>query len=787
MKLAEWKEKIIDFIQKIDPNHEIISHIDNDKIEYNHNFIKRHRNLTKPINEEYVRAYLTVKLIKNYGYDKTFNIELEKEYGAGKNPRNKPRVDIIVRDFRKTENKNAFMMIEVKTPEEYEHDKKYIKGQLFDTALLEQGNGPISYLTYYTIDADDLADQSMIINYKKYNSFELWEQSGFLTVDAIPRNYGIAIKKTYVNKEDIDLRDEEKNLDTKVKKDTFNYIRQDLHNVLYSGGEMFYNDIFSNLIRLFLAKIYDEEQAKPGEPYEFQIFYHNEEPEDTDNTFKRINNLFKISQKMYLGYTEKMLEETVGIDREKIAPNKVAYVVEKLQGISITKNENKQNGDLLGEFFEGIVSHGFRQTRGQFFTHQNLVRFIIEVLDIPGYAVKLLKGDANISQNRLPYICDPSCGSGTFLIESMLAITKQLKAIDQKTLAIKARQILGAYSPELTPNIWAREYLYGIERNADLALSSKVNMVLHGDGFVNIFAENGLSKFDKYVSLYKQSMLLTSVKKSIEDIVDNRHKIEEYQMNEQFDFVLSNPPFSMDLDTATLREITGYLLFADKQNSENLFIERWYQLLRPNGRLGVILPDSVFNSDDNLYIRIFLFRFFEIKSVVSLTMEAFKPYTPTKTSILFARKKTVNEVEKFDKEWERLRNDFRHLKIEILKRLDLNEIEELNELFGKLLSGIISDKIIDKGPNYLIESEMDTINNILNNEVWWIFNNISKQFNYTIYMAHADNIGYKRSKKRGELLQPNDLFDSSKTNYPIWVKDGKKILDFIKQNNIWGY
>lgn len=481
-----------------------------------------------------------------------------------------------------------------------------------------------------------------------------------------------------------------------------------------------------------------------------------------------------------------MLKETVGIDREKIAPNKVAYVVEKLQGVSITKNENKTNGDLLGEFFEGIVSHGFRQTRGQFFTHQNLVRFIIEVLDIPSYAVKLLKGDVNNSQNRLPYICDPACGSGTFLIESMLAITKEFRAIDQKTLTNKARQILGSFSPELTPNIWAREYLYGIERNADLALSSKVNMVLHGDGFINIFPENGLAKFEKYVLSHKQSMLSTYIKRPIEDIVDFRHKIEEYQMNEQFDFVLSNPPFSVDLDTATLREITGYLLYADKQNSENLFIERYYQLLRPNGRLGIILPDSVFNSDDNLYVRIFLFRFFEIKSVVSLTMEAFRPYTPTKTSILFARKKTVEEVEKFDKEWEKLRSDFRNLRTEILKKLDLNEIKELNELLTKLLASIISNEVIKKGPNYLIGNEKETIDNILSNEVWWIFNNISRQFDYKIYMAHADNIGYKRSKKRGELLQPNDLYDISETNYPISVKDGKKILDFIKQNNIWG-
>ena len=40
-------------------------------------------------------------------------------------------------------------------------------------------------------------------------------------------------------------------------------------------------------------------------------------------------------------------------------------------------------------------------------------------------------------------------------------------------------------------------------------------------------------------------------------------------------------------------------LFGDKKNSENLFIERWYQLLKENGRVAAVLPESVFDIGEN--------------------------------------------------------------------------------------------------------------------------------------------------------------------------------------------
>lgn len=75
-------------------------------------------------------------------------------------------------------------------------------------------------------------------------------------------------------------------------------------------------------------------------------------------------------------------------------------------------------------------------------------------------------------------------------------------------------------------------------------------------------------------------------------------------------------------------------------------------MLKPNGRLGLVLPESVFNAVDNMQVRLFLYRMFKIKAIVSLPRNVFID-TPTLTSLLFAQKKTAQEIEKWDSEWQK--------------------------------------------------------------------------------------------------------------------------------------
>ena len=157
--------------------------------------------------------------------------------------------------------------------------------------------------------------------------------------------------------------------------------------------------------------------------------------------------------------------------------------------------------------------------------------------------------------------------------------------------------------------------------------------------------------------------------KAQEPNVLNKYEVDKLyndkNINGEFDIILTNPPFSVDPDNETKRTLGKSFEFADKKNSENLFIERCYQLLRENGRLGIVLPESVFDTTENKYIRLFIFKYFKIKAVVSLPQLTFEPYTSTKTSLLFAQKKTKDEIEKWNSVWDQRLNEWSKLKNEM--------------------------------------------------------------------------------------------------------------------------
>lgn len=786
----EFKESIIGYIRQKDRKGELVVQIlPNDdhlsgKIAYNKDNLILHRNISVLTDEEYVRAYLVVRLSKELKYPPSC-IELEKQYEAGRPKTIKPRIDILVKDKR-ANNENTFFFIEVKSPDKFEGDKVYIGGQLFKLAAIEDKEGPVKYLVYYTSRADggSIEDYSIIIDYARYPNFQSWAGGGKISLDRLPGEYGVARKSVYVNKKDEDLAPEEKNLDRRVTRERFNFLRKDLHDVLWGGGGMNYNDIFSNLVKLFLTRIFDEDTTTVGEAYAFQIEFKDGKPESPGEVYERINRLFKQAQKEYLGYSDEVLRNSVGIDREKISDSKVAHVVAQLQGISLTKNENKDNGDLLGEFFEGIVSEGFKQDKGQFFTHPNIVRFVLHAIGLDQLAVDLVNGKENPVKPRLPFICDPACGSGTFLIEAMKLITSVIIESGEVSTAKKTNEFIAANFPNLTPNVWAKEFIYGCEIYGDLGLATKVNMVLHGDGNMNIFAGdpegNGLNPFEQYDLPSKISALARSQLKSSYSY--------DRPVNEAFDIVVSNPPFSIKNKALPPEDVLERsFAFFDKPNSENLFVERWYQLLREGGRMGVVLPESVFDTTENMYIRLFLYKYFKIKAIVSLPYLAFRPFTSTKTSLLFAQKKTHTEVEAYEEKWREYSNEYQRLKRRVVKYCsgDIDHELDAKTTLRRYLKHYFEEKEQTLSTHEIITKYQDEISEIDANQEWWVFGEVSKLLNYEIFMVEAEELGYKRTK-RGDQRRPNELFQENEHgSIIIDIENPKTILDFLKSRVIW--
>ena len=185
----------------------------------------------------------------------------------------------------------------------------------------------------------------------------------------------------------------------------------------------------------------------------------------------------------------------------------------------------------------------------------------------------------------------------------------------------------------------------------------------------------------------------------------------------------------------------------------------------------------------------------------------FEPYTSTKTSILFLQKKTKQEIELWNTEWANASNEYSKLKTRVENLLsvyagkksksklpsirNLTDNEEKQELVKMLKNHIIDEDLTlsarELATKYLEELkalckyDKDTVETFGYVNTWWVFGEVAKVLSYDIFMAEADNIGYKRTK-RGEKPMPNDLYRVD-TNNAILVDDGvkKTILDFMRE------
>lgn len=767
-------------------------------IKYN-DIIVQHRTINKITgDEEVVRAYLLSKLTNELGY-KLENIELEKEYDIGRPKVNKPRIDVIVRD----KDNDAFLYVELKSPDEYEKNQdEIIEKQLFNLASQEKGQGKnVKYLVLYACDINDyneIVDKCMIIDYEKYNNFEKWKAERVYS-EELPIDYGKVQKEPYVKGGKKDL------LNTYDHK-TLDSIRDNLHNVLWGGGSTDDNEVFSALTNIILAKIQDENEKSKGQEYDFQVKYFEndkgeEETEKNEELFERINDLYRkaLKQRLYIN-DEDRIKKSYVIDTNKFTLDKLRYTVATLERYSFKDGKGSLDGkDILGDFFEGIIRTGFKQSKGQFFTSVNIVRFMLYGLSVDKLAIDKINDSL-----ELPYMIDPSAGSGTFLIEYMKFITEQIKRENRHKLKdnddVKLK--LASWFPDFKENSWAQQYIYGIETNFNLGTATKVNMILHGDGSTNIFVKDGLLDFKQYKKETAPNAL-----NNIQ--IDSLYKDKE--VNNQFDIIMTNPPFSVELDNTTKQSLGKNFIFGDKKNSENLFIERYYQLLREKGRLAVILPESVFDTTENKYIRLFIYKYFNVKAVVSLPQITFAPYTNTKTSILFAQKKTQEEIKQWNSIWEKYSKEYLSLKtraenlVDVYKGIknkeklpsikDLSKAEE-RKILERLLKYYIEEKDSDLSNEKLIEKYIDELIELCKYDkdtkdefgfvnTWWVFGEVAKELDYNIFMAETDLIGYKRTI-RTEKITENELYRTNE-NGKVIVDDGKEdtIVDYMRKNIKW--
>lgn len=688
-------------------------------------------------------------------------IIIEKDYPSGGKEKGQYLDILITKDGR------PYYMIECKKYGESYNDE-YKK-------LNNNGGGQL--FTYYTNDREvkaiclysstlingkilpkyKIVDTSEFNGSNKEDIYNKWDKK-YANFDIFTYPYDMnSVGKKWENLDDIS---EDKALYNGFAKILRKYAVSDLTNA--------YNKLFN----LFLCKIVDEDKAISNNEYELHFQWKNN---DTNfDVLDRLSNLYKEGIAEYLNimvtdYSFDKIKEHINeisggntdISRELekefkelrfIKNNEFSFievfneetfklnslilkeVVKLFEKFKIKYSDKHQ---MLGDFFERLLNIGIKQTEGQFFTPIPIANFVVNSIPFE----KIIVSKTETGEHKiLPYMIDYACGAGHFLTEYMHRIQKILDE-NKLNLSFKNGTQKKTYERWSNPNdtyAWAKEFVYGIEKDYRLTKTSKIACFMNGDGDANIITANGLDSFDgnaykNYEQLYNTS-----------DIY-NRD-------NPKFDCVIANPPYAVDDFKETLKTYDGkeygsknfelYNDLGDKADDiECLFVERTKQLSKVGAICAIILSDKLLTNLTTIHkkTREFLIENFKIKGIVELGEGAFSS-TDTNTVVLFLERRNAEECKKVTTILKDFKTNF----------LDFN-YKNIHNVILRFLDETYSDIQFN---DYISFLKNNITENFKNSELYQEFEIEYKHKNKKLNISDLINIEFK--KLRSYLLNLNE-------------------------------
>ena len=336
------------------------------------------------------------------------------------------------------------------------------------------------------------------------------------------------------------------------------------------------------IINLLFCKLLDERETGADDTVNFRAGVG----ESRDGVRTRIHALFERVKENVFG---DVFEPT---DRIRLDPDSIAYVVGELQNYTILEADR----DAIGEAFEVFIGPALRGTEGQFFTPRNVIEMMVKMVD-PRPGEKII---------------DPACGSGGFLITALSHVWERLrgeagrKNWTERQLAKREFEV-------------ASDCFRGIDKDAFLSRVCKAYMALIGDGRGGVFCQNALEPVDDWTPVLRQDVRPGT-----------------------FDVVLTNPPFGKKIVVKGEKIISQFELGRkwryskseaswtpssiryDRLPPQIPFLERCIQLLKPGGRLGIVLPESIFGNPSHGYVMQWLRSRLRITAIINMPEPLFK-------------------------------------------------------------------------------------------------------------------------------------------------------------------
>lgn len=303
---------------------------------------------------------------------------------------------------------------------------------------------------------------------------------------------------------------------------------------------------------------------------------------DVQETYEAILTLLRKAESKWPGVLPVLAEP-------KLTPDHLAICVSELQRHRLL-DEGLQ---ALDEFFEFIVSRTAKGNKGQYFTPRHLVEMCVRM----------------IAPQPGEVIADPACGSGGFLLHALRYLQTEHRQIDFK-------QVQG--------NLW------GFDLDDRAIQIARALLIIAGINEPNVFRLNSLvaeARNDLFQANGEDFVTIETATKA------------RAKKSGVFDVILTNPPFAGEIQERAIIESFELGVARSKVERDVLFIERCVRLLKPGGRMAIVLPHNKLSASAFTDVRQWTLRHCHLLAAVGIGRNMFMPHTQQKTGVLIVRKK----------------------------------------------------------------------------------------------------------------------------------------------------
>ena len=560
-------------------------------------------------------------------------------------------------------------------------------------------------------------------------------------------------------------------------RDEFSKLLFKCHNIIRNNDKLSPEAAFDEISKILFIKIRYERSNDNVQIFSLQEF---NKARDSYEKYKPKGGA-EFYQFLFEQTKEDFKDDDLFESHEKINIKLGSFesIVKELQKYNLSTTSD----DVKGIAFEKFLGRTFRGELGQFFTPRTIVDFMVEILD----------------PQESEVICDPACGSGGFLIKAFEYVRSKIedeiqnekekikkqyyddsyeKLSEKKKVVIdeKVNKIFSNLNAELDINNkksrlreLSYDCIFGTDANPRMSRTAKMNMIMHGDGHGGVHHNDGLlnvngifeGRFDiiltnpPFGSRVEKSLKITEA-----DKFTDQKRIEIYQ--ERYGKVIYNKAMKQVTDNIGEPLLKLYETGKMSTLTEVLFIERSLNLLKPGGRMGIVLPEGVLNNSNLQKIRDFVESKAKIILITSIPQDVFIAAGATvKPSLLFFKKFTGDESENYLKIVEvatkGTKKKYQKELNSLNKKLSLKGKDALNAENKKVLRKQI------KEIEHKIEAEIKA--------------QIKNKFDYEIPIAEVEKAGISTTgtKIENELIPLANEFTKYRTKNKLWVNKYDKI------------